>query len=89
MTACDVAAITKPWTIQERVADLVASEFFEQGDMERTELHMEPIVRMVKLTIALLGGSIVLFCIPEALLTNRVSWQQRACLMPILLLIHL
>ena len=44
MTACDVAAITKPWTIQQRVAELVASEFFEQGDLERTNLHLEPIV---------------------------------------------
>ena len=44
MTACDVAAITKPWTIQQRVAELVASEFFEQGDLERNDLNLEPIV---------------------------------------------
>ena len=44
MTACDVAAITKPWEIQQQVAQLVASEFFEQGDIERNELHEEPIV---------------------------------------------
>ena len=50
MTACDVAAITKPWAIQHRVADLVASEFFEQGDMERNELHLEPIVSTVVIT---------------------------------------
>ena len=31
MTACDVGAITKPWNIQTRVAEIVASEFFEQG----------------------------------------------------------
>ena len=30
MTACDVAAIAKPWKIQRRVAVMVAHEFFEQ-----------------------------------------------------------
>ena len=45
MTACDVAAITKPWKIQKRVANMVASEFFEQGDLERNNLLVEPIVR--------------------------------------------
>ena len=44
MTACDVAAITKPWEVQWKVADLVANEFFEQGDIERKELKLEPIV---------------------------------------------
>ena len=47
MTACDIAAIAKPWEIQQRVAMLVASEFFEQGDMERTDLNIEPIVSTV------------------------------------------
>lgn len=46
MTACDVAAITKPWEIQQKVAELVASEFFEQGDMERFQLNAEPIPMM-------------------------------------------
>ena len=44
MTACDVAAITKPWKIQRRVAVMVAHEFFEQGDMERELLESEPLV---------------------------------------------
>ena len=44
MTACDVAAICKPWKIQKRVANMVANEFFEQGDMERMDLQVEPIV---------------------------------------------
>ena len=44
MTACDVSAITKPWEVQRKVAELVASEFFEQGDMEREQLKEEPIV---------------------------------------------
>lgn len=44
MTVCDLSAITKPWDIEKRVADLVSSEFFEQGDMERQELKITPIV---------------------------------------------
>ncbi len=47
MTACDVAAITKPWEVQWKVADLVANEFFEQGDIERRELNITPIVSLV------------------------------------------
>ncbi|XP_066577007.1 cGMP-specific 3',5'-cyclic phosphodiesterase isoform X3 [Amia ocellicauda] len=43
MTACDISAITKPWPVQRRIADLVATEFFEQGDKERRELNVEPI----------------------------------------------
>lgn len=46
MTACDVAAITKPWNVQQQVAELVASEFFEQGDLERLQLNSEPIPMM-------------------------------------------
>ncbi|CAF2005291.1 unnamed protein product [Rotaria magnacalcarata] len=46
MTACDVAAICKPWELQQVVAKLVASEFFQQGDIERTQLHVEPIPMM-------------------------------------------
>lgn len=44
MTACDVAAICKPWEIQREVAQLVANEFFEQGDIEKTQLGEKPIV---------------------------------------------
>ena len=44
MTACDVAAITKPWEVQKKVAELVASEFFEQGDIEKEKLNLTPIV---------------------------------------------
>lgn len=46
MTVCDLSAITKPWEIEKRVADLVTHEFFEQGDMERTELKITPIVSL-------------------------------------------
>lgn len=44
MTACDVAAICKPWEMQQVIAKLVASEFFQQGDIERNQLHVEPLV---------------------------------------------
>uniref|UniRef100_A0A9J7WZI3 Phosphodiesterase n=1 Tax=Cyprinus carpio carpio TaxID=630221 RepID=A0A9J7WZI3_CYPCA len=43
MTACDISAITKPWPVQKKIAELVATEFFEQGDKERRELNVEPI----------------------------------------------
>jgi dual 3',5'-cyclic-AMP and -GMP phosphodiesterase 11 len=43
MTVCDLAAITKPWEVEKRVAELVSSEFFEQGDIEREELNITPI----------------------------------------------
>ncbi|XP_019850838.1 PREDICTED: cGMP-specific 3',5'-cyclic phosphodiesterase-like isoform X2 [Amphimedon queenslandica] len=46
MTACDVAAVSKPWRIQRRVADLVMKEFFQQGDMERENLNMTPVAIM-------------------------------------------
>lgn len=45
MTACDVAAITKPWKIQKKIAHLVTAEFFEQGDIEKIQLGEKPIVR--------------------------------------------
>ncbi|GIY30926.1 dual 3',5'-cyclic-AMP and -GMP phosphodiesterase 11 [Caerostris extrusa] len=41
MTACDIAAITKPWKIQRKIAVLIANEFFEQGDAEK-QLKLEP-----------------------------------------------
>lgn len=46
MTACDVSAICKPWPIQRRVAQLVADEFFEQGDIEKEQLNSKPIAMM-------------------------------------------
>lgn len=35
MTAGDLSAVTKPFPAQRRVAELVYSEFFDQGDLER------------------------------------------------------
>lgn len=32
------------FTCQLKIAERVADEFFEQGDMERKELNLEPIV---------------------------------------------
>ncbi|KAM4600950.1 dual 3',5'-cyclic-AMP and -GMP phosphodiesterase 11A [Polymixia lowei] len=42
MTASDLGAITRPWKISKQVAELVTSEFFEQGDRERSELKLTP-----------------------------------------------
>ncbi|XP_077625193.1 rod cGMP-specific 3',5'-cyclic phosphodiesterase subunit alpha isoform X2 [Crocuta crocuta] len=46
MTACDLSAITKPWEVQSKVGLLVAAEFWEQGDLERTVLQQNPIPMM-------------------------------------------
>lgn len=42
MTASDIAASCKPWSIQYRVAKLVTDEFLTQGDKERNELKIQP-----------------------------------------------
>jgi dual 3',5'-cyclic-AMP and -GMP phosphodiesterase 11 len=42
MTASDIAASSKPWHVQKRVAGLVTAEFIVQGDKERQELHIQP-----------------------------------------------
>ena len=46
MTACDLAAITKPWETQKKVARLVSAEFFYQGDLEKKQLRIQPIDMM-------------------------------------------
>ncbi|XP_067298062.1 cGMP-specific 3',5'-cyclic phosphodiesterase [Pseudorasbora parva] len=43
MTASDICAITKPWPVQQRIAELVATEFYTQGDREKCELNIQPI----------------------------------------------
>ncbi|OTF71296.1 hypothetical protein BLA29_005865, partial [Euroglyphus maynei] len=45
MTACDLSAICKPWPIQKRIANMVANEFYQQGDLE-TRLHLDPLPMM-------------------------------------------
>ena len=42
--------IRQPWDVQRKVAWLVASEFFEQGDIEKEELNLKPIVSLQLLT---------------------------------------
>ncbi|XP_035701980.1 dual 3',5'-cyclic-AMP and -GMP phosphodiesterase 11A [Folsomia candida] len=42
MTASDLAASTKRWEVQRRVAELVTAEFFAQGDQERKQLQITP-----------------------------------------------
>jgi len=46
MTACDLGAITKPWPIQQKIAKLVTTEFFHQGDLEKEQLKLKPIPMM-------------------------------------------
>ncbi|XP_076074511.1 dual 3',5'-cyclic-AMP and -GMP phosphodiesterase 11-like isoform X5 [Mytilus galloprovincialis] len=46
MTASDVSAITKPWEVQRKVAELIANEFFEQGDLEKIQLKITPMDMM-------------------------------------------
>ncbi|XP_042341741.1 cGMP-specific 3',5'-cyclic phosphodiesterase [Plectropomus leopardus] len=43
MTASDLSAITKPWPEQKRITNLVAMEFFAQGDKEKEEFKTKPI----------------------------------------------
>ncbi|TRY88953.1 hypothetical protein DNTS_013330 [Danionella cerebrum] len=43
MTASDICAITKPWPVQKRIAELVATEFYAQGDREKWEFNIQPI----------------------------------------------
>ena len=44
MTAADVSAIAKPWELQHETAKMVADEFFDQGDMEKLQLNITPMV---------------------------------------------
>ncbi|XP_073698328.1 cGMP-specific 3',5'-cyclic phosphodiesterase [Garra rufa] len=42
MTASDICAITKPWPVQKRIAELVATEFYAQGDREKCDFNIQP-----------------------------------------------
>uniref|UniRef100_A0A803SSZ4 cGMP-specific 3',5'-cyclic phosphodiesterase n=1 Tax=Anolis carolinensis TaxID=28377 RepID=A0A803SSZ4_ANOCA len=70
MTACDLSAITKPWPVQQRIAELVAAEFFDQGDKERQELNIEP--------TALTHISEACYPLLEGCRKNRQKWQALA-----------
>ena len=45
MTASDLGASTKPWHYQQKVAGMVAEEFWYQGDLEKSQLS-SPLVPM-------------------------------------------
>nr|KAG5710172.1 hypothetical protein BaRGS_006691 [Batillaria attramentaria] len=81
MTASDVAAITKPWEVQKQVAELVASEFFEQGDLEKERLKIQPMEMMDrekkdKLPVMQVGF-IDAICLP-VYEQNREHWLQES-----------
>lgn len=42
MTAADLGAVTKPWDVHRAVSQLIAEEFWTQGDIERREFHVDP-----------------------------------------------
>ncbi|XP_051561239.1 cGMP-specific 3',5'-cyclic phosphodiesterase-like [Myxocyprinus asiaticus] len=46
MTASDICAISKPWPVQKWIAELVATEFFAQGDREKYEYNIQLTVVM-------------------------------------------
>ncbi|XP_046901233.1 cGMP-specific 3',5'-cyclic phosphodiesterase [Hypomesus transpacificus] len=46
MTASDICAIAKPWPVQRKIADLVAKEFFAQGDREKHNFNIKPLAVM-------------------------------------------
>lgn len=60
MTACDVAAISKPWEIQHKIAKLVADEFFDQGDLEKEQLNQQPVVSFSYLLPCVLAADLIL-----------------------------
>ncbi|XP_022250789.1 dual 3',5'-cyclic-AMP and -GMP phosphodiesterase 11A-like isoform X2 [Limulus polyphemus] len=67
ITACDLGASTKPWSIQQRVAKLVTDEFFDQGDKERLQLKIQPQALMDREKI-------------DELPQMQVSWIDAICL---------
>ena len=42
MTSADLGASTKPWAVHSHVSQLVAEEFWAQGDLERETFHENP-----------------------------------------------
>ncbi|KAI9536553.1 Dual 3',5'-cyclic-AMP and -GMP phosphodiesterase 11A [Dissostichus eleginoides] len=68
MTGCDLGAVTRPWKISKQVAELVTSEFFEQGDRERSELKLTP-AAMLKLNRKLQP-------MVDEIDANRNKWQE-------------
>ncbi|ESP03832.1 hypothetical protein LOTGIDRAFT_156431 [Lottia gigantea] len=77
MTVSDVSAISKPWEVQKKVAELVASEFFEQGDLEKRELKVQPSAMMDRdqkdLLPSMQVGFIDNICMPVYEAISKVS----------------
>ncbi|RNA41546.1 dual 3 -5 -cyclic-AMP and -GMP phosphodiesterase 11-like isoform X4, partial [Brachionus plicatilis] len=46
MTACDLSGGAKPWKCHYRLSQLVSSEFFSEGDLEKEKFKREPIDSM-------------------------------------------
>ena len=42
MTAADLGNATKPWDVHHHVSQLIAEEFWTQGDIERKEFNLDP-----------------------------------------------
>lgn len=80
MTVCDLAAISKPWPVEERVASLVTREFFQQGDIERHELKITPIVCFIHistmyylLSLSLSLSPMIIFIIIDMEINHLIS----------------
>jgi len=41
MTAADLGTVTKPWPVHRHVSQLLAEEFWTQGDIEKRELQLD------------------------------------------------
>lgn len=41
---CDLASVAKPWNVHYKVVNCVLKEFFSQGQFEKDELNIEPLV---------------------------------------------
>lgn len=89
MTVCDLAAISKPWEVEKRVAELVSAEFFQQGDIERETLNITPIVSILLLNHSK-APNIKLSCIKFISHCNYTNELLRECLLSfsILLLVE-
>uniref|UniRef100_A0A671KHB4 Phosphodiesterase n=1 Tax=Sinocyclocheilus anshuiensis TaxID=1608454 RepID=A0A671KHB4_9TELE len=83
MTASDICAITKPWPVQKRIAELVATELYAQGDREKYELNIQPMVICTVSVFFLLFQALASICeswspLKEGCRRNRKHWQQLA-----------
>uniref|UniRef100_A0A673HJU1 Phosphodiesterase n=1 Tax=Sinocyclocheilus rhinocerous TaxID=307959 RepID=A0A673HJU1_9TELE len=79
MTASDICAITKPWPVQKRIAELVATEFYAQGDREKYELNIQPMTFLLHAFVLQKKHSVctvsVFFLLFQALASICESWS--------------